>query len=79
MAAVDHLLGYRDRGFERGAHYRGLSAAAVSALQARAAELAAKTLQTLERDAGAGARSADDAGRRLTVGVYVYAEHDRQR
>ena len=38
-----------------------------------------RALQSLERDAGAGARSADDAGRRLTVGVYVYAEHDRQR
>lgn len=79
MAAVDNLLGQGDSWFERGAHYRGLSAAAASALHARASELGAKALQSLERDAGAGARSADDAGRRLTVGVYVYAEHDRQR
>jgi hypothetical protein len=79
MAAVDNLLGQGDSWFERGAHYRGLSAAAAAALHARASELGAKALQSLERDTAAGARSADDAGRRLTVGIYVYAEHDRQR
>ncbi|MBL8467085.1 DUF6502 family protein [Methyloversatilis discipulorum] len=79
MAAVDNLLGHDDPWFERGAHYRGLSTTAVSILHARAAELGAQALQSLEREAGADARSADDAGRHLTVGVYVYAEQDRRR
>lgn len=79
MAAVDNLLGQDDPWFERCVHYTGLSPAAVSLLHARASEVGSEALRALERDAAADARRADDAGRRLTVGVYVYAQHERRR